>query len=151
MKYLVIVAVLLLALLPTSVMAYTPPSQSSDNATDVILWNGDNVTIESANLTGTVSLSGTLAVTDLNDTVEDIADDYRSLLMVAFIVILALVTKSIVLKGLACPVCFVYGLTVATGNNTYDTMWTAGVGIAILGIYFLFDVAAEPVKRMLKL
>ena len=136
---------LLLAILPLLVaypaFAYSPPGQGTDNATDIILWHGDNVTIESANLTGTVEVSG------LNDTLDDIAADYLAFIVVAFFLVLVFMKQSIILDALGVPVTFVYGLTLASGETVYSTLWVAGLAIAIIGLYLLYKIAASIAEK----
>lgn len=141
MKILLILLMIVMALIPVSAYAYTPPGQGTDNATDVILWNGDNVTIETANLTGTVSISG------LNNQLETISEDYLAFVLVAFLIVLALWQGSAVLQGMAVPVSFVYGITRAAEETTYSPLWLAGVGIALIGLYLLFKIAADTIKK----
>ncbi len=54
---LILACVIILGLVTTPVFAFSPPSQGTDNATDVVLWYGDNITITSANLTGTITMA----------------------------------------------------------------------------------------------
>ena len=155
MKYILALVLLLSLAVATPALAFTSPAQGTDNATDVILWHGDNITIESgnititsANLTGSVGLTGEVEVTGLTDTLSDIADDYLALLVVAFFIGVVLLKQSTVLNALGVPVAFVYGLSLASGEDTYSTLWVAGVAIAIVGLYFLYQIAADVVAKI---
>jgi hypothetical protein len=69
--------------------AFSPPSQGSDNATDVIIWYGDNMTLN-ADISGNVTIPG---VTDLVSAVEQASEDIIDELQIinVSIIILALV------------------------------------------------------------
>ena len=69
MKRLVSIGLLLFILISVGLIfdynvpahAFTPPGQGTDNATDVILWQGDNVTLTAANVT----ITDNITITDL--------------------------------------------------------------------------------------
>jgi len=155
LKRLLIIIALLSFLLPASIAyAYTPPGQSSDNASDVILWYGDNqtanLTIESANLTllaDNFTVSGNLTITGLTESNESIASDYLAFLIVAFLIVIVLVKGGVILHALGVPVAFVYGFITASENTVSSPLWVAGVAIGILGLYFLYMVGANVVGR----
>jgi hypothetical protein len=57
----IITAIVILGLLfSASALAYSPPDQSSDNATDVIIWHGDSANIT---LSGNITVSGNATIT----------------------------------------------------------------------------------------
>ena len=156
MKRLLIIALLLLLLLATPVYAYTPPGQSSDNATDIILWHGDNVTIESANITGGVEITGDVVVTGeveitgLTESNERIAADFLAFIIVAFIIAIVLAKGGVILYALGVPVALVYGFVTASEQEVYSPLWVAGVAIGILGLYFLYQIGADVMGRKKK-
>ncbi len=155
---------LLLILTATPAEAFTMPTVNAENVTDVMLWVGDNLTLQSvtvngqlsgsANLTGNVTsdiiLTGEVTIVGLTDSLEDIAASFLAFLMVVFFIILVIIKRSIVLTGLACPVALVYGLLFASNQTVYSAEWVSGVAIAVLGIYFLYEVAAFKVKKQVK-
>lgn len=71
-----------------------------------------------------------------------------TLLVVSFIIVLAFTIKATILRAIACPLCLVYGLTIATDATIETPLWIAGIGFAILGLYFLYDIALEVVKKV---
>lgn len=131
MKYLlVIIAVIVITLIPTTALAYDPPSQSADNASDVILWLGEDTTIE---------------ISGLVDSNEDIAADLLSFFIVAFVIIVVLKNNTIVFNAIGTPVSIVYGLTLASENTVYSGLWVAGVSITLFGLVFLYRISLEAV------
>jgi len=147
MKRLLILLLLLPIALSVPVYAYTPPNQSSDNATDIILWHGDNVTIESANVTGGIEVTGDVTITGLTESNESIAADFLAFVIVAFIIMTVLMKGSVVLYALGVPVALVYGLAVASDQDVYSPLWVAGVAIGLFGLYFLYLIAAAAIRR----
>lgn len=154
-----LIALLLLLALPlsvTSAYAYTPPGQSSDNATDIILWHGDNVTIESANITGgveitgDVEITGEVEITGLTESNESIAADFLAFTIAAFIIVIVLIKGGVILYALGVPVAFVYGFVTASEQEVYSPLWVAGVAIGLLGLYFLYQIAADVIGRKKK-
>jgi len=139
------------------VFAFTPPSQSSDNATDVILWYGDNVTIESANVTLTIvdledalTAAAEAQATVITENQSSISNDYLALLIVAFIIALVFWQRTLFLYILAMPVCMVYGLTLAADNTTQSSLWVSGIIVAVIGTYCFFKavmMGIEDYKR----
>ena len=151
-----IAIVLLLAVFISGAPAYAfdPPEQSTDNATDIILWHGDNLTIASANLTiesanitvtGEVEVSGDVELTGFVDSMESIAADFLAFVIVAFMIIIVLAKGSVILNALGVPVALVYGFTVASEQDVYSPLWVAGVAIGLLGLYFLYQIATEAI------
>lgn len=154
MKATFILIVLLLLLIPMPVYAYDIPGQGTDNATDVILWMGDNITIETANLTidsGNLTVAGTVEITGLTESNEDIAGDFFSFLIVAFIIVLVLKIGGPVLNSLGVIISFIYGFTLASDQEPYTLLWVAGVSIGLFGLYLFFEIAKEPVSKVVSL
>ncbi len=142
-----VVLVILLMAGAAPVFAFDPPGQGADNATDTILWYGDNLTIESDNLTLTiVDLEDALVaaaeaqaeVLTANQT--SVANQYLALLLVTLIVALAFWKNNLFLYALAMPVSMVYGLSLATDAVSGSSLWVTGIIIAIIGTYCLFKV-----------
>jgi len=125
--------------------AYDSPGQSTDNATDIILWYGDNLTIESGNLTLTVvGLEDALVeateaqATIITNNQTAIANQYLALLVVALVIALVFWQRTLFLYMLAVPVSMVYGLTLAADSDNGSSLWVAGIIIAVIGTYCLF-------------
>jgi hypothetical protein len=135
MKKAIVLLALLAVLIPAgSAFAFDPPAQSTDNATDVVVWHGDNLTINS------------VAITGLTDSNEKIADDYLSFIIMAFIVILALTIKGnagLVVSGIAVPVTMVYGFRMASEYVVYTSLWMMGLCIGLGGVFFLFKLVMQ--------
>lgn len=70
-----------------------------------------------------------------------------TLVLVLFITILALWQSKVILYALAVPVALVYGFTIAGEQEVYSPLWVAGLAIGLLGLYFLYLIAAEAVGR----
>ncbi len=150
-----------LALLVASpAFAFTPPSQGSDNATDVVLWHGDNLTLNNVTLnpvqfSGGVALTGNFTVLGFDDAViaasdnlsvtlknsfEDKFDDLLLFLMIAAFAALVFWQKNAFLYLAAVPVLMVYGLSMAAGETVYSSKWVLGVVIAVIGTFCLYRV-----------
>lgn len=143
-RTLVLIMVASLLLITTPVYAYTPPEQGSANATDIILWHGDNLTISTANVTITSLEDAMVAAAEaqaaaINDNNSDIAAGYLLLLIMAMLIALVFWQKSILLYSVGGPVAIVYGLSLATADAELS-LWLAGVVIAIIGTSFVYQV-----------
>ena len=129
----ILLALMVLVAFASPVMAYDPPAQGTDNATDIIIWYGDNLTV-SGDFTIT---SGELTITG----VEDFLTSVLLLLIVVGITALAFWQKqNIMLWIVACPVAVVYGLTTAAGATINSSLWVAGIAVAVIGLYCLYKV-----------
>lgn len=145
------------------VMAFTPPTQdSTDNATDVILWWGDNVTITSANLTVT---SANITIDNLEDdltaaaeagadiiagAINDLVANIISLIIALAITGLAFWKNRLFYYIIGVPVDLTYGLSYAATNNVASAQWVMGIIIAVIGISLLFYAGVEAWKRRTK-
>lgn len=146
------VLVILLVVWATPVYAFDPPSQPTDNATDVILWYGDNLTIEAAAVTITGFEDAMVAAAEAQAAAlvkgqGDITGNYLTLLLVALIVALAFWKQNLFLFLLTVPVSTVYGLTLAADEESGSPIWVAGIIIAIIGTYCLFKVVMMGLER----
>lgn len=110
---------------PTPVNAYDPPVQGTVNATDIIIWHGDNATIV---LDGTITIEGE----------GEIVDSFLLLFLVVIIVGLAFWQQNLFLFILACPVSIVYGLLTADSATINTPLWVASIAIVIIGLYCLY-------------
>ena len=102
-----IIAILLLTMTVSGVNAFTEPTQSTDNATDVILWFGDDITItdlQTAIVAGGTELAAALTAT---------GNQFLTLAIVAFIIGLAYWQHHFILYVLSGMVTVVYGLNTA--------------------------------------
>lgn len=125
MKKLLFVIIVIWLIIPGArASAYTEPEQGSDNATDVIVWQGDTLNI------------------DLSDVVEETAEQLFTFIVVAALATWAIMNKGWFLKLVVCPVLIVYGLRLAGGETLFYPLWVAGVVIAVIGTYFLYQQAA---------
>ncbi len=142
MKKLLLSALLLALFIPAgTAYAYDTPSQGTDNATDIILWYGDNLTIESA------TVSGEIEITGLTDSNESIAGDFLAFIIVAFIIVIALTKDKDIIDALACPVSIIYGFTLASGQTVYSQLWVAGIALVLIGLYFLFRIVIRGINK----
>lgn len=153
MRLLLALSVMLVLFIPLPVSAFTPPTQGSENVTDVIIWYGDNVSIESANLTiESANLSVSIESLEealvsaaeaqaeaLNENTSGIAADYLALFIVALLIALVFWQRSIITYAIGAPVAIVYGLSLAVPSAELS-LWVAGVSIAIIGTYFLYQI-----------
>lgn len=147
MKRLVAFLVFCILLIPAGVAyAYDPPSQGSDNATDVILWYSDNLTLEAVTLT-IVDLEDALTTAaeahadTVTDSMADISAKWLSFVIVAFLLWLVFWRGGVILYALGVPVAFVYGFVTAGSATVFSPLWVAGVAIGILGLYLLYQIA----------
>jgi len=166
MKWLLLLTALAaIGIMVTSpVMAYTPPEQSTDNATDIILWHGDsaNVSVTSANVT---IISANITIVDLETALTNAGEVSASIIATAvatvlgeglvFLIIAAFVAlvfwqRNVFLYLLAVPILTVYGFAFATDSTVGSTGWTLGVTIAILGTFCLFRVVVNEFLPMVK-
>lgn len=121
---------LLSVLVAMPVYAYSPPNQGTDNATDIILWQGDtaNVSITAANLTvkgdGYFLLTGELEIAHLQDAIVAGADeiaDQLGILSVTWMLFL-----------------FLFGLAVlAYIGKDRGLFLIAGLGFLVQGFTFI--------------
>ena len=141
MKRTLALLAILALLIPVPVYAYTPPEQGSENATDIIICHGHNMTIESANLTGTIAIDSLedALVAAAEAHAAAIAEDYLTLVIVALLVALVFWKGTIILYAIGAPVTIVYGLSLATPGAELS-MWMAGVAIAFIGTYFFYRI-----------
>lgn len=157
--------------------AYDPPSQGTDNATDIIIWHGDNVTVTGLEsslsiIANALSQQGVpivisnnvaVTITDLEtaltaasealadiiaDSIISVAESFLLFIIVAALLALAFWQKSLFLYILACPVGLVYGLSLASGETPKSPMWVAGVVIAIIGTSCLYKVVIAGLEGM---
>lgn len=152
---LILLLLLLIPAIPT--YAFTEPTQGTDNATDIILWAGDNITVSltSANITvadaeDALTTAAEAGADIIADTMTDIANTYLAFLVVAFLIVVIFKWGGSVLYGLGVPVCFIYGFTTAGSQTVGSPLWVASVAIGILGFYFLYEIAKEPVARLIR-
>ena len=145
-----IFAVVMLAMFAAPVAAFDVPTQGTDNATDVILWLSDNVTIEwSDNLTiETVTVE--VDIDGLTDSNENIAEDYLSFFIVAFLVFIIFKYGNTVLYAFGVPITIVYGFTMAGSQDVYSPLWVSGLFIGLLGLYFLYEIVKDPIRNVIK-
>ena len=131
---LIIATIALAGFLVTSpVYSYTPPAQGTDNATDVILWYSDNITIESANVTGTITVS--VDMSEVGNAGDAVADGMTSILesllpvfLLVFVTVLAYWHRE---RYLYVPTAF--GL-IAYGFSYWSTLWYIGLMLIGAGI-----------------
>lgn len=71
------------------VAAYAPPGQSSDNATDVILWHGDSANVTIASLQTAMEAGATVISGSMDDLVDAFDDAVTNALTLAFMFSLA--------------------------------------------------------------
>ncbi len=126
--------VFLIILCPLPVLAFSPPGQGADNATDVIVWHGDNLTLDTTGLND--------ALVDVESTVNNIGEELFALLVVGSIMALIFWQRNLFLFILGAPVAIIYGLTLTGPSPDWSLFfWIAGVIIAIIGTYCLFKAA----------
>lgn len=143
--------IILTLLIAAPAYAFTPPSQGTDNATDVILWNGDNVTVESANVTGTANLTGSITIDAGTVTIDGLETVLQDYLLFAIILSFMVVVFTVKYKGqphpflnlMAFPLLLFYGISLTSGYDMFTAWWTAGTMIAILGTFCLIRVAVN--------
>lgn len=139
MKRIVLIILIALSLYASPAYAYDPPDQGSDNATDVVLWYGDNLTIE--DIQGTISVDMTdvsTAVDNFTDTVEVESAAWISYTLLLFIVLVGFWKRLPILK-------FAGGIgLLATAFNLWTTSHILSIivgvsGIVIAGVAFNKD------------
>lgn len=148
MKKAISISIILLIALAAGVspaFAFDLPGQSSDNATDVVLWYGDNLTMESGNLTLTIvdledalTAAAEAQAATITDNQTTISNQYLALLIVALIIALVFWQRTLFLYMLAVPVCMVYGLSLAANSDNGSSLWVSGIIVAVIGTYCLF-------------
>ena len=130
MKRLLLLISIIALLVPTTVLAYDTPTQGSANATDIILWYGDNLTVN-----GGITIDGTITVAGL----ETALTDFLTLFIVALLVALVFWQGTIFLYAVGSVTAIVYGLSLAIPSNSLS-LWVAGVAISLIGTYFLYCI-----------
>jgi len=151
---LLMLLVLTMTILVTgTALAYTPPGQGTDNATDIIIWYGDNITIESANLTGELTITDLTVASEagaqvIADEITSIWNGFIIFLLAVTISALAFWQKNVFLYLLAAPVNIVYGLNLASDADVASTQWVLGVVVAIIGMFCLFRVVVNELLPM---
>jgi hypothetical protein len=122
MKKLILISSLILAVsLPLPVFGFNPPSQSSDNATDVVLWHGDNLTIQ--NISGELTLNVTGLQLSLSDIGNKIDTNTKS--------INSEIDNQMKKMGLFFLLCFIVILGFWRGDRVMLVI--GGFGMAIYG------------------
>lgn len=160
MKSIVIIFLLLLVSLATTpALAFTEPSQSSDNATDVIIWHGDNLTVDNITIedfTGTITIADLQSALDaaadsgastLGDDIQSVSDDWLSLILVAFLIVIVFWRNHPIIDGIGTAICVVYGFTSAGNESLFSALWVAYLGMGLIGLYFLFRIATRVVGK----
>lgn len=138
----------LLAALAAPALSFDPPEQGTDNATDVVLWYGDNLTIASANVTVNeldLTVDGEVTVTGLTDSIDEAAGNIFAFIVVAFVLSWAFIRGGAVLQAIGTVVAFVYGFRLASEYEVYTSLWVAGVAIGLIGLYFLYSLVPEDI------
>jgi len=160
--------------------AYTPPTQGTDNATDIIIWYGDNLTITGLDTSLStianalsqqgvpITFTNNISITDLEvsliaasevhaqviaDSNESIAMDFLSFLIIVAILAFTFWQKSILLYALSCPSSLVYGLSISASTTVSSARGVAGIVIAIIGTYCLYKavmLGLEDIKQRTK-
>lgn len=138
---LILVLILAIALPAIPAFAFTEPSQGTDNATDVIIWHGDNLTISDVTIDGEVTIAG------LTDSLDDAAESLLSFIIVGFIITLAFIKPGDIFHAIAAGVSIVYGLVLASNQTVAEPLWVAGVSIALIGLYFIYTIAAGAIRK----
>ena len=77
-------------------------------------------------------------------------DAFLPLAIITLLLILALWQGRIIIYALSMPACFVYGFVTAGNQEVYSPLWVAGVAIGLLGLYFLYLIAASAIGRKSK-
>jgi len=171
MKYIIILLMVITSCLFTApALAFTPPVQGTDNATDIILWHGDNLTLNNVNInplqfSGGVTLSGNFTINDFDDAIlaasdnisvtvvnsfEDKFNDLLLFFMIAAFTTLVFWQKNAFLYLVGSVVLMVYGLSFAANTIVMSASWIAGMMIAVVGTYLLFRVAANEILPLLR-
>lgn len=127
---------MILSLLPVSTAyAFDTPNQSTDNATDVILWPADDLTVN-------------VDTTGIEGSIDDSSEQFFIMALTALIIGLVFWQKqSLFLRLAGVPVAIVYGLTVASVATYTLALWVDGVIIAVIGLYFLYSPALSIIQR----
>lgn len=144
--FLIMCALSLMVLLVASpVLAFDTPTQdTTTNATDVLIWYGNNLTIDSANIT----------IENLEDALMALWSNLLSFVLALLVTVLALWSnrphlvnsqKSQFLLLLAVPVDLVYGLALAAGSAVKSPQWVEGVIVAIIGTFCLVKVVLNQI------
>lgn len=136
LKLLIAIFALFLAVgLPSVAMAYTPPTQFSDNATNVVLWHGDTANVSLSNVN--VNLTGSPTVNMVVST--STTDSLINLVIVLFMVAVGFLygkTHRYYIDGVVGSGAFIYGLYRAIVNSSIENM-TIGIMVALVGAYFI--------------
>ncbi len=91
---LLVIAVAVFAVV-SQASAYTPPGQSSDNATDVIIWHGDSANITlSGNVTANVTGDLNVNIPGLGDDIENAAEAAAVAMMAQLLDMLKMVIEA---------------------------------------------------------
>lgn len=126
--------------MPSPSYAYDPPEQTG-NVTDVILWYGDNLTIQAGDIDVTVAELTEAAEAGAQvvaDEIEAIWDNLFLLLLAGVITALAFTQRNIFLYCITVPVNVTYGLYLASGSTAGSVLWVEGLVIAIIGTFCLY-------------
>lgn len=140
-----LIALFLTLFISSPALSFTPPSQGTDNATDVILWYGENLTIKAHDITisgleDALVAAGEAQAEIISASNNTIAGDFTLLFLVALVMTLVFCKSNIFLYSLGAPTGIVYGLFLASGADGNISFWVIGVVIALIGTYCLFRV-----------
>lgn len=127
--------------IPEKAYAFDPPTQGSDNATDVVLWHGDNstITIQSGNVTVTLDLTGILEMqNDVNDHKAELDREnhvetfkqWGLFIFIMFIIVLAFWHRDPLVYWLACIVSIAYSGVMAFAQDD----WRIAAVFVVFGI-----------------
>lgn len=111
-------------------LAFTEPIQGADNATDVVVWYGDNLTI--TDLEDILTSAGEASAQVLADEAESIFADIMGIFLTCFLIWLAVTDGAPVLYFIAGLVCMIYGF------NYWDTSEALSISLVLAGIVMGF-------------
>lgn len=151
-RYRTLISIAMIVILVTivavrGVRAYTPPGQSSDNATDVIIWHGDsaNVTLSgSANIT--LSGSANITIPGLDKDLEDAAKAGADELAAKLLAMLQIIMEAAIVFSINYFayrfrdrwVCVAGGFAlILYGFTLWNDWWYLSILLVLVGIYNL--------------
>jgi hypothetical protein len=134
MKRLVGVLIIIILLgCASATYAFTPPTTVSDNASSVVLWHGDNVTLSNVtvNITGlqtSLVAASQAHATAITQGINSIVNQVEAFLFVLFITILAYWHRDKWLYILSGFILIIYGFSLGSTNLLYSIIFVlAGI------------------------
>jgi hypothetical protein len=143
----ILLSIMVIAIMATPALAFDPPPQSGSDATDVILWYGENFTIKAGYITADITIapfSANINMPELEQTLINVVERWqelqlqnnRTLLLevISFLWILIIIFLAFWHRDKWLYVIAGFS-TLLQGFSLWTTDWKMSIFVALVGLY----------------